>query len=149
MRPGLPLCGLLLLAMAAAPLSAEVELEVRNAWIREAPPGAQVHAGYLEISNHGTTDTALTGISSKDFGAVEIHRTVVEDGMARMQRIERLEVPAGGKATLAPGGYHLMLFRPARALTAGDTAGLLLHFSDGICRNTTAVVRRSTGNDRP
>ena len=149
MKAGLPLFSMLLLALAATPLSAEVVLEVRDAWIREAPPGAQVHAGYLDISNHGTTDTVLTGISSEDFGAVEIHRTVIEDGVARMLSVERLAVPAGGMASLAPGGYHLMLFRPARALAAGDTAGLLLHFSDGVCRNATAVVRRSTGDGQP
>jgi len=38
----------------------------------------------------------------------------------RMRALEAIEVPAGASVRLAPGGNHLMLMRPARALRAGD-----------------------------
>lgn len=103
---------------AAQPLGAE------NAWIREAPPGAEVMGGFLTLRNNSDHPIRCTAISSPDFGAIEIHRTVVEDGQSRMLHEDALELPPGGSAQLAPGGQHLMLFRPQRPIAAGDTARL-------------------------
>ena len=104
----------LILFYGAAPAQADDGLQVTGPWIREAPPGASVLAGYLTLSN--TTDTALVieSISSPAFEAVEIHRSWVEDGIARMQAVPGLTIPAAGSFSLAPGGYDLMLLRPVR-----------------------------------
>ncbi|MDX1698659.1 MAG: copper chaperone PCu(A)C [Thiohalobacterales bacterium] len=147
MKMRMPLCALLLLAMSAA--AAGETLEISDAWIREAPPGARVHAGYLQITNHGSEDAELTGVSGDDFGAVEIHRTVIEDGMASMHIVPRLTIPSGGGVALEPGRYHLMLFRPSRELGAGATSRLLLLFSNDSCRAVTATVRRDSGDAHP
>lgn len=104
----------------AQPLSAE------DAWIREAPPGAAVMAGYVVLRNAGAQPIRCSAASGADFGAIEIHRTVVEDGRSRMLRGQVVEVPPGGSVQLAPGSYHLMLFRPQRPLAAGDTSRLRL-----------------------
>ena len=61
----------------------------------------------------------------KDFAGIELHQTQLQGGMSRM-RPGKLEVPAGGSATLEPGGWHLMLFGIARGLAAGDTVPLTL-----------------------
>lgn len=100
------------------PLSAE------NAWIREAPPGAAVMGGFLTLHNNSDHPVRCATVSSPDFGAIEIHRTAIEDGQSRMLREDALELPPGGTARLAPGGQHLMLFRPQRPIAAGDTARL-------------------------
>lgn len=115
-------------ALLALPACAGSEpLSAENAWIREAPPGAPVMAGYLRLHNHSDQPVRCSRASGADFGAIEIHRTLVEDGKSRMLRDQTVEVPAGGSAELAPGGYHLMLFRPQRPLAAGDTARVALH----------------------
>lgn len=100
------------------PLSAE------NARIREAPPGAEILGGFLSLRNNSDQPIRCTAISSPDFGAIEIHRTVIEDGQSRMLREDALELPPGGSAQLVPGGRHLMLFRPQRSFAAGNTARL-------------------------
>lgn len=99
-------------------------LSAENAWIREAPPGAEVMGGFLSVHNNSDHPIRCTAISSPDFGAIEIHRTVIEDGQSRMLHEDALELPPGGSAQLAPGGQHLMLFRPQRPIAAGDTARL-------------------------
>lgn len=100
-------------------------LQAEDAWIREAPPGAPM-AGYVVLQN-GTPETLhCDGARSADFGAIEIHRTQVEDGMSRMRRDQVVEVPAGGSARLEPGSYHLMLFRPQRELPAGSRSRITL-----------------------
>ena len=68
-------------------------IEVSDAWIREAPPGSTVLAGYLTIHNHGSMPVTISGVSGEDFSSIEIHRIVTEDGMSRMQRAGALEIP--------------------------------------------------------
>ncbi len=100
---------------------------VEDAWIPAAPPGAGVMAGYLLLRNGSSQALRCDGASGADFGAAEIHRSVVENGQSRMLRDQVLELAAGESATLAPGGLHLMLFRPAREFKIGDKTELKLH----------------------
>lgn len=136
------LCVLMLALAAVAPANAETDLRISNAWVREAPPGSHVLAGYLTIENQGPATVTISGISGDDFSSIEIHRTVIEDGMARMLSIGQLDIPAGDSFVLEPGGYHLMLFNPDRTLTTGDSVELLLHVSNGPCLPVKAPVLR-------
>lgn len=130
-------------AMAAEPLTVE------DAWIREAPPGAPMLAGYLTLSNHSDEPRALVRADSPAFGMVELHRTVLEDGMARMVPQKRIQIPAGGQTQLKPGDYHLMLMKPQKPLKAGDSAALTLYFEDGSELTVEAEVRRVGMGDMP
>lgn len=101
------------------------ELRLGDAWIREAPSEGPM-AGYVRIDNGLPEALRCDGATSPDFGAIEIHRSALENGMSRMLRDQVVEVPARGRALLQPGDYHLMLFRPQRALKAGDHATITL-----------------------
>lgn len=104
-------------------------LKVENGWIRSAPPGATMMAGYATVKNSGIKAVTVRDVSGKDFDAIEVHKTVVEAGVSKMIYLETVNVAAGGEARFEPGGMHLMLFNPKRALKAGDT--LELAFSCG------------------
>ncbi len=95
-------------------------LHVSDAWIREAPPGAAVMAAYAQLHNQGDTALIIDGARSTAFGAIELHRTLEQDGVSRMLRGQSLELAPGDRGAFAPGGYHLMLFRPQQPLQAGD-----------------------------
>jgi copper(I)-binding protein len=146
LRRALRLCLFVLLATGQA-ASANPPLTVESPWIREAPPGSPVLAGYLVVHNPGRKPQTIAGVQSPDFGAVEIHRSYVEDGIAKMAPVDMLEIQAGGKAVLEPEGYHLMLFRPARALQAGDTASLVLVTAAGERVTVKVPVIRQPGED--
>lgn len=122
---------------------------VEDAWVREAPPGAMALAAYMNIRNTGDSDRKLVSASSADFGAVELHRSIVEGGMARMVPQESMPIPAGGELALKPGDYHLMLLRPKSALEEGDQVTLSLSFDDGSSVEVTMPVRKAggTGHD--
>ncbi|MGD2137854.1 MAG: copper chaperone PCu(A)C [Gammaproteobacteria bacterium] len=137
--------GCLLLVFVTA-IRAETALEVSNPWIREAPPTARVLAGYMTLLNHGDTPLILTKVSSPDFESAEFHRTVIEDGMARMLPLKELEVPANGRVDLEPGERHLMLINPARPLHDGDTSLLTIHCADGAVLRVSVPVVRRTGD---
>jgi copper(I)-binding protein len=61
-------------------------------------------------------------------------------GVARMQRVARVGVPAGGKVTFAPGGYHLMFMGLGRALKTGDRLPATLTFASGAKVEAQFVV---------
>jgi periplasmic copper chaperone A len=138
---------ILALLAATSPASADTELQVSEPWIREAPPTSRVLAGYLTLVNTSDNIITVTAISSPDFENAEIHRTVIEDGVARMLPVKQLEVPANGQLALEPGGHHLMLFDPRRPLTEGETVTLVIQRNNGEQITTSAPVIRKTGED--
>ena len=134
---------LLLLATLGAATHAATPLLVRDAWVQEAPPGATVLAAYLVITNPGAQAHTLVSASSPDFAAVEMHASRIIDGTASMTQLKDLAIPARGQQVFAPGGAHLMLLRPKRALRAGDPVRLRLHFKGAATLDVTAQVRRA------
>ncbi|HDP88667.1 MAG TPA: copper chaperone PCu(A)C [Thioalkalivibrio sp.] len=140
----LPLALFMSAALAGTPVTTS------DAWVREAPPGAPMMAGYLVLTNDSNADRALVAAESTDFGAIELHRSVFEDGMARMVPQESIPVPAGGRTELKPGDYHLMLMKPRRALRAGEVTEISLRFDDGSTLTVRAEVRRAAmGGEMP
>ena len=92
------LAGLLLCLCAVAAPAAEPWIEITDAWIREAPPGATVLAGYLRATNRSDAGLDIVAIHSEVFERIELHRTVIEEGVARMLPVARLEIAAGESA---------------------------------------------------
>lgn len=134
-----------LLLAGTANLYADAPILIENAWIAEAPPVSKVMAGYMDIHNPGDQKLEITRITSADFSSIEIHRTVHEDGMARMLRQSSIELAAGGHFELKPGSYHLMMFNPAKTLRAGDHSELIFTLANGTTTSLTVPVKKATG----
>jgi copper(I)-binding protein len=120
---------------------------VSDAWVRAVPPGAGMTAGYLTVHNPTDQEIQVITVESDDFGSVELHATVTEDGVARMRREEAVAVPPGGSVAFEPGGRHLMMFEPARPLAEGDVVDLTVILSDGTRLVTQAPVARDAPVD--
>lgn len=76
-------------------------------------PGALVSAGYLSLTNTTPETIMISHVVSPQFAAAEIHKSTLEDGVAKMRRIPELVVPGNSTVTLERTGMHLMLMRPA------------------------------------
>lgn len=98
-----------------------------DGWVREAPPGVGMLAGYVTLRNTAGKIRTLSEVSSPDFGHVDVHETRMVDGSMRMRSVTPLRLEPGRAAVLAPGGMHLMLMQPAKPLKSGDTVRLSLH----------------------
>lgn len=131
----------LLMAMWAGLAQASDQIMVEDAWIREAPPGAAAMAGYMILHNHGDSESSLVSAASPAFGSVQLHRTVMEEGMAKMVHQKAITVPAGGSVTFKPNDYHLMLMKPKQALKAGETVEVTLQFENGKSMTVPYEVR--------
>ena len=132
--------------VAASPAAGDqATLILHDPWVRSASPTATVMAAYLRIDNTTDLPRILTGVRSTSFENVEIHNTVVEDGLARMIHQKKLEIPAQGSLTFKPGSYHLMLMGRKAPLHVGEQVELTLVFENGEELSATAVVRKETG----
>lgn len=118
-------------ALIAALPAVGAELVVHDPWVRAAPPGARMMAGYAGLENAGDGTVALVGADSTAFGAVELHTMVEVDGVMRMRAVPTLPVEAGGRVDLAPGGLHLMLMRQKSPLKAGSRVAIEFELKDG------------------
>jgi len=132
---------LALAALVFASLAVAGPLDMEGLWIREAPPGARVMVGYGRFTNSSSEVWVLTGANSEHFGAVEIHRTIIREGIARMAPQSRLAIKPGESLVLEPNSYHFMLFDPGKPLRAGDAVTLQLHFEGGASQEITLQVR--------
>ncbi|RYD65160.1 MAG: copper chaperone PCu(A)C [Sphingomonadales bacterium] len=124
---------LALVAMLAAPASAQDarkgSITAADPWSRATSHRASVGAGYLTIRNTDTRPDRLVSATSPRAAKVEIHTMSLEGGIMRMRPLPNgLEVPAGGEAALAPGGYHIMLIGLKSPLKEGERIPATLRF---------------------
>ncbi|AGA34652.1 protein of unknown function DUF461 [Thioalkalivibrio nitratireducens DSM 14787] len=131
----------LLLALMLTAGNVQGELRLIDGWIAEPPPGSRILAGYLTLENRGIGSRSLVRVSSPQFSRVEMHRTVIVDGIARMEALVRIEIPAGGRLVMQPGADHLMLIDPATRLESGQEVELHLEFDDGSARSLVLQVQ--------
>ena len=133
---------LLLCLFTFMPALADEAPAISDAWIAEAPPGVGVLVGYFTLHNLGASQLTLTGIQSDDFNMVMMHKSIVENGMARMEHQSSVSVPAGGSVRFEQGGLHLMLMGPKRSLRAGGSVVLEFSLADGSRLQQAFPVRR-------
>lgn len=110
---------------------AEGRLVVSDAWIREAPPGATMLAGYAQLKNDGDAPISVLTAHSDAFRSASLHETAVADGVSRMRKLHRLDLAPGASVTLEPGGKHLMLMQPRGEVHAGDKVEVRFLLGDG------------------
>jgi len=133
------------LISALTPVPAATEeagVSVRDAWVRETPPGMTMMAGYMEFRNNTSRPHVLVAASSSGFETVTIHRTIVKDGRASMAHASPIELTPNASLNFAPGGYHLMLMNPKRTLRAGDRVIINLEFRGGLLLPVAFEVRK-------
>ena len=136
------LVGLILALTAIAAAAEEAGVSIRDAWVREAPPGATMMAGYMVLKNNTPRSQVLVAARSSGFGTVMIHRTVVKGGLTGMEHAPKIELLPNASLLFAPGGYHLMLLNPKRALHAGDRVDINLEFLGGLVIPVAYEVRK-------
>jgi periplasmic copper chaperone A len=125
------LIGCLISAGAALADVSGDSLQVRNAWIRDAPPAARMRSGYAELTNVDSVEIEIVSASSPDFGLVEMHETRISNDVARMVELTSVRIAAGATFRFKPGGAHLMLMQPKREMGNGDSTAITLALKSG------------------
>jgi copper(I)-binding protein len=126
-------------ALAALSFAAHAEVTASNAWIRAMVPGQKTTAAYLTLKS--TQDAKLVGVSTTVAGMAMLHSSTIASGVARMDALEVLRLPAGKTVELKPAGDHVMLMDVPRPLKAGETVPLELTIENARGERGTIEVR--------
>lgn len=129
-------------AAAAAPKAAATvtkaadAVKAENPFVRAVPPGQPNSAAFMVLNNSSAVAHQVVSATSPVANTVELHTHTNNNGVMEMRQIPQIDVPANGKAVLAPGGLHIMLIELRQELKAGESVAVTLTFEDG----STAVV---------
>jgi periplasmic copper chaperone A len=115
---------------------------VEGAFARAVPPGQTNSAAFMSLTNQDDTDHSLAGAESDASKVVELHSHTMEEGMMKMRRVEKVDLPAGETVKLEPGGLHVMLIGLERQLSPGEDVEITLIFEDGSRSTLTAPVKK-------
>lgn len=101
---------------------------VLHPWARATPGGAKVGGAFLEIKTVAGKGDRLIAAHSPIAGTAEVHVHIMQDGIARMRRVEVIAIAGGKSIVFEPSGYHVMLMDLKQPLKEGDLIKLTLVF---------------------
>ena len=140
------LLSLLPASFANADESKAGELRISQPWSMELPPNAPTVAAYFVVHNGGQQPDRLLSVDTPIAATAQLHEHVHANGLMKMQQVQLVEIPAGGDATFAPMGYHVMLLdlKHKSKLTDGAHFPLTLHFEkSGDVTVEVAVLKQA------
>ena len=121
------------------------KIQALNAWVR--PSNGPTSAAYMELRNRQSQEEHLieAQVPEDICGSVEIHTTLIEEGVHRMRPVKDLPIAAKSHIILQPGGLHIMLIDLKRPLKKGEMVPLTLIFKDLPPLNLQLPVGNVTG----
>lgn len=121
--------------------SGNPDIAIQEPYARAAIPNGAV---FMELVNEGAVDDVLVSAETEVANTVELHESKIDEaGVMKMSPVPNIPVPAGGSATLQPGGLHVMLMGLRQELAVGDTFSVTLNFEKSGPRTIEVEVRDS------
>lgn len=142
MRLGMFFLGVILGALMTGNIAAK-ELQIKNGWINQPPPGVKVAAGYCDIENQSGGKLVIVKVQSPRFNTIEIHDMKMANEMASMVKRGTLEIAKGATFKLEPMHTHLMLMGMQGTLTMGESIPMEFRLADGQVIKTTFTVKKA------
>lgn len=118
-------------------------ITVSDAWSRERPASIKMGGAFVAIHNNGPEADMLVAASSPVAEKVEIHNVAEKDGVMKMFEVEGVEIPAGAKIEMKPGGYHIMLMGLKETLEKGKSFPLTLEFAHAGKIEVTVEIKEA------
>ena len=126
---------------ATAPATA---LTIKDPWVKATTAGMMTAAFGVLVNDTGA-DVTVTAVESPA-SPMELHEMAMKNGKMVMQPKEGgFVIKANGTHELSPGGDHLMLMKPAKAIEPGDEVTFTLKLSDGTTVPFSAIAKPFVG----
>ena len=120
----------------------EPSITVTDTWGRVSPRSAANAAFYMDIHNEGREADQLTGVDSPECGITQLHESMIDElGVASMQHVEEIEIPASETVPLEIGGLHVMCLDKLNAFEAGGRIPITLFFDKSGRMEVEAEIR--------
>lgn len=104
------------------------ELHIGHPYARATAPGQPSGGGYLSVHNSGKVVDRLIAVQADISAGAEMHEMKMDGNVMRMRELSAIDVPAGQKVELKPGGLHIMFTGLKAPLKAGDKFPVKLRF---------------------
>src|SRR6266478_8508867 len=126
-------------------------IEIAAPWTRATPKGSTIAAAYMTLRNKGSAHDRLVGGSVAVAGRFEVHRMIMEQGVAKMRPVEGgLEIKPGETVELKPGSFHVMLMGLKQPLEKGQKVkGTLVFEKAGTVEIEYAVEALGASSPAP
>ncbi len=131
-----------LLLLASCGQNGEPDIQLGNAWARPTR-GDAPGAVYVAINNKGSADDRLVGAFTDHSAMAMVHQSELVDGVARMRMAGEINIPAGSRIEMVPGGTHIMLEGLRAPLRTGDQFDLVLKFRKSGDRTVKVDVTKA------
>lgn len=131
-----------LLLLASCGQNGEPDIQLGNAWARPTR-GDAPGAVYVAINNKGSADDRLVGAFTDHSAMAMVHQSELVDGVAKMRMAGEINIPAGSRIEMAPGGTHIMLEGLRAPLKTGDQFDLVLKFRSSGDRTVKVDVTKA------
>ncbi len=82
-------------------------------------------------------------IDSPQYDNVQMHETIIEDGVSRMRPIESFQVEPASSVEFARGGKHVMLMKPVTNTLPGSSVTLEIHYDTGLLIVSATMQERT------
>lgn len=117
------------------------QMTVHDVMAPASPLAGGNGAVYFMVMNNTAQDDRLVAVESDVAAASEMHESVAENNVIRMEpRPDGFEIPAGGSVTLAPGGKHVMLVNLKAPLVEGESFPITLRFQHAPAISVTTTI---------
>ena len=116
----------LIAGLALAVTASFAQVKVEGAWARPTVPGQQAGGGFLTITSPAAD--RLIGGSTSAAQRFELHTMSMKGDVMEMRQIDAIDLPAGRKVELKPGGLHVMFMGLKAPLKVGDRVPVTLKF---------------------
>ena len=133
-----------LLLLAACGQQGAPAIDLAGAWARPTV-GQAPAAVYVTIENKGSSPDRLTGAFTDHAAMAMVHQNEVVNGVARMRMAGEINIPAGDRIEMVPGGTHIMLQGLRAPLKSGDDFDLVLRFKESGDKTVRVAVVKPEG----
>ena len=127
------------LAATAGTAFAQANVSVKDAWVRATVPAQKATGAFMQLQ--AARDSKFVSASSPLTPNVEVHEMAMQGDVMRMRQVQSVDLPAGQRVELKPGGYHLMLLNLKSQVKEGDTVPFTLVFEGKDGKRETVEIK--------
>jgi periplasmic copper chaperone A len=96
----------------------------------------------MTVINSGQDAERMLGATTPMAAKVQLHSNTNDNGVMKMRELTSIEIEAGKKVALKPGGTHAMLVGLRQLLVAGQSFPLTLEFEKAGKIDVTVSVEK-------
>lgn len=115
--------------LSAGATMALAQVKVEGAWARPTVAGQQAGGGYFSITSAAAD--RIVGGSTPSAQRFELHTMAMKGDVMEMRQVDAIDLPAGKKVELKPGGLHVMFMGLKEPLKAGSKLPVTLKLEKG------------------